>query len=758
MKRALIRPLWIALALCALFALFTLASAETDPVSAQIEISPTTLSGPYTVRVNIQISNVGDDDLPGSVQLYDPDNNRVASFGSGGSLTLLIGQIYAWQGEWHVTQEQLNAGRINYKLSYPRYNDAGQLATYSKSVTAKITYNKVTTPTIRVTRSMEPEAPQAGQEVTISYLIANTGSVAVRNMEIVDKGIGVNRGDLTVDSLSPGAQITKTHTFTLGESPVKSAPTFYFIPEGSDNEVTSSGSEFTITPIIVNITATLTASKSVVNKGDTIDLVCEIKNAGSTSYKNIKITDASLGTLGSSISIGSKKTYKETKSVKVDQSRSYQFVITGEDSGGNPLSIVTNEVRVQTLEDAKPVSLVVTIENDRDVVYQEPFTAIFIITVRNTGEETVNDIKVTAAKKEIYTIASLAPGAEHVVAKEFTLSMGGNFQFAANAKDALGKDQIFTSNTAEIIYQAPRPTPSPTPTLTPTPTETPPESTPTMEVTGVDGNGEGGIGNILKYVLLGLLAVVVMGVGAMLILERARVPAAVASRSSGARSVEVYDHLARSERRDYTRAAVKTTRSRAAKGVAAGLAVMGRSRRMDEEVPEQPTDRYQPAPSQADLYAPPPNPYDEFEGEPWLAQTTSADETATPAEEGGLAESELADIPRYLEPEDEHFVPLPQSPYTTEVPIANPPKPVASTRTRRQKDERSSAKAVEPTGEDLIGSTGEYHLTRQSGAIHPKPEPSSVVEAEDPTGFARKQRARRGREINIAQFYEEDDG
>ena len=763
MKRTLRRSMWIALALCALAALFASASADSDPVSARMEISPATLSGPYNVKVSIQISNVGDADLPGAVTLYDPAGNRVTSFGSGGSMTLLLGQSYAWQGEWYVTQEQLNAGKISYKLSYPKYSDNGQLSTYSKSVTQKVTYNKTTSANIKVTRQITPEKPQVGQEVKIDYIIQNSGTAAVRNMSIADTGIGLKKGDLVADNIAPGEKVVKTWTFTIGESAVSSKPTYYYTPEGSDKESSKAATDAVmITPVKINISATLTANKTVVNKGEAVELVCKIVNAGNVSYKSIKITDETLGTVGSSISIGSKKNYTETKSVKVSQGTTYQFTITGSDSNGNPVSIVTNEVRVQLYEEAKPVSLEISIESDRDVVYKEPYTAIFVIKVKNTGDEVVKDISVTEAKKEVYKIASLDPGQEHVVAKEFTLSMGGTFQFAATAKNSLGKSQTFESNKTGIVFQSPKPTPSPTPTLTPTPSPTPTETATTDSTSGgvtPGGGSGGGIGNVLKYVLLGLLAVIVMGVGAMLILERNRAPYAEAAGNGGGRvgtpKAEVYDHLDRSARRDYTRAA-KTVKTRAAKSAASavgGLASLRRKRTEQDSHDEGIASRA-PAQDTHEMYAPPSDPYAAFDGEAWTEQ--SQDDVFEP------------EIPQFLEPEDDdHLVPVVQEAhdvkeirpeYTTEVPMPNTlsaPPPPARTKSfgRAAAVDTGDTREMEP----ITGSDGQYNLTRRSGTVRPKQEPIPAVETEDPASFARKQRTKRGREINMAQFYEEDD-
>jgi len=261
------------------------------------------------------------------------------------------------------------------------------------------------------------------------------------------------------------------------------------------------------------------------------------------------------------------------------------------------------------------------------------------------------------------------------------------------------------------------------------------------------GTGEGsGIGEILRYVLLGLLTLIVMGVGGMLIMERLRAPGAVAARSSQTRSVEVYDHLDRSERRDYTRVSPKNARTRtsARASIAAGLTAITRKRR-DESLDEI-EDAIQ---DQPDMYASPPSPYDEFRGENWVER--AGDDVMEP------------EIPQFLEPEDGHLIReerarRAQSPFETEVPTPNPPRPVRS-RTKVYERADPAIEPMEDTSDqaDAGGNTGQYHLTRQSGVMRPKQDAIPALEPEDPAGFARKQRARRGREINLAQFYEEDD-
>ncbi|MDR0396142.1 MAG: hypothetical protein LBH66_02425 [Oscillospiraceae bacterium] len=708
------------------------AGENIDPISASIEIQPVTLSGPQTVRVSLQIINVGDDDLPGSLVLLDPAGTRVPSFGSGGSLQVRMGQQFSWSGEWAVTKEQLEAGAITYKLQYPRIID-GAAQNITKNISARFTYNKPVNHKLNVQRSYTPANPEEGQTVTMEYSFENTGDVNLLDLYIMDKGLGiVKKEDLLVESLSVGASVTKSWTFKMGAATVSSQPTIYYTPEGLGKSVSGTVPKvIEIIPVKIDITAALTASKDVINRGESVSLVCEIKNAGSVSYKDITISDATLGVIAQNISLGAKKTYKETKSVKVSAPTSYRFDITGSDANGNPLSLSSNEITVQTREDAKPVSLSISIESDRDVIYTDPATAVFIITVRNTGEEITNDIVVSAEGKNIYTIPQLKPGEQDVRAKEFTLFLGGTFQFTATAKNSLGESDAFKSNESRIVYQPPKPTPSPTPTITPSPTPAPTataQEAPPM----TDTQDPSPFGSILLWVLGGLFVAILAGAGAMFILDRGHAPAP--RTSGGSRTpaaVDVIDHLDRTPRRDYSRAA----RNAAKNTMRAGLPVLSMAlgkRRANTAAQTVDADGGQFAPPVQSDYA---NIDDDEFIEPEIDSLNG----------GGFGE-------RYLEPEDTHRIDAAEIARASE--RYAPPRNTDPEPEPEPIELKPAVPDAEPDPE--AGGAGQYRLTRRAGTLRPKAEKPISVESEDPASFAKKQRARRSREINTAQFYEED--
>ena len=114
------KRLFLALALgIALVLLCVSAALADDPIKVSMELSNNKFSAPKTVTVNITVTNVGDGDLPGPVTLYYPSGKKIEEFGSP---TLSVGASKTWKGQWTVTQEELDAGKVVFAVRYSVYD------------------------------------------------------------------------------------------------------------------------------------------------------------------------------------------------------------------------------------------------------------------------------------------------------------------------------------------------------------------------------------------------------------------------------------------------------------------------------------------------------------------------------------------------------------------------------------------------------------------------------------------------------------
>ena len=91
------------------------ALAADDPLKVSMELSNNKFSEPAEITVSITVSNVGEGDMPGPVTLYYPSGKQVEEFGAP---TLAVGMSKNWSGTWKVTQKELEAGKLTFKLKY----------------------------------------------------------------------------------------------------------------------------------------------------------------------------------------------------------------------------------------------------------------------------------------------------------------------------------------------------------------------------------------------------------------------------------------------------------------------------------------------------------------------------------------------------------------------------------------------------------------------------------------------------------------
>ena len=125
MKKGLL--LFVLLMLCIMPA----ALAEVVcPVELNIGLSQRMLDGPQEVAVNVTVTNVSGEDMPGPLALYTPDGRIIEEFGTP---TLKAGESQTWQGTWFVTEEQLNMGKVIFAVRYTWQEAAGELVRHTQA-------------------------------------------------------------------------------------------------------------------------------------------------------------------------------------------------------------------------------------------------------------------------------------------------------------------------------------------------------------------------------------------------------------------------------------------------------------------------------------------------------------------------------------------------------------------------------------------------------------------------------------------------
>lgn len=449
----------VALLLLLLVSFCVPALAANDPLKISMELSATRFSGPREITVSIKVSNSGEGDMPGPVTLYYPNGKQVTEFGSP---TLNVGSSKSWNGTWKVTQAQLDAGRITFKVKYSTYNDEGELVSKTKNFSRAISYTG-TVANVEINRTISPANAKEGQEVTVTYDVVNAGNVDVTNLSITEhKNISSKKG--TIDTVPAGGKASYTFTATMGKKDLTSQATITY--KINNKTYTAKKEATTIKYSDVKLDASLAANKKGGNVGETVVLTLTLKNTGKTDFSSITVTDPLLGEVFTGQSVEAGKTLKLEKEVPITQTADYAFTVKGVSADGLEVETATKRLSVTALDPAMAITLEVNAHADRSTVYTLPGNVKFTVQVTNTSAVDVNDVYVYAVDTQLYHFPVILAGETREFVRDVSVSMAGQYAFNARCKNQLSETVRFQSNIVPVSYAAPTPVPTQAPIVT----------------------------------------------------------------------------------------------------------------------------------------------------------------------------------------------------------------------------------------------------------------------------------------------------
>lgn len=522
----------------ALVLLCASAALADDPMKVSMELSTNKFSAPKSITVSITVTNVGDVDMPGPVTLYYPSGKKVEEFGSP---TLAVGASKNWSGQWTVTQKELEAGKITFKIKYSVYSDEvdengeNTLVNKTKNFSKKIQYTGAD-PELEIERTIMPQTAQKGQEVSVTYEITNVGPVDVSGITIKENTtISTKSG--TIDSIAAGETGKYTFTAVMGTKDLTSNATISYKAGGKT--FTSKVDSATVKYGEVKLSATLTADKKGGAPGDTVKLTLKLKNSGTTDFTNVTATDAALGTVFSNEKVPAGETLALEKELTITETQDIQFTVKGEDGTGKEVETATGRISVIATDPTQQIVLNLEASADRDKVYKLPGTVRFSFVLHNDSAVEVKNVTVKAVETPLYSVESIPAGESVSFIRDTEVSMAGSYQFTASCKDVLGQTLNFNSNAIPIAYAEPTPVPTEAPLVTPPAPATEPLPTDQPEPEWLD-QAEG-VAGIAKWILA--------GVGGLLLLLL--LIGAVRRGKSRSDSKKAMDHLEGATYRDY---------------------------------------------------------------------------------------------------------------------------------------------------------------------------------------------------------------
>ncbi|NUU07252.1 LPXTG cell wall anchor domain-containing protein [Leifsonia sp. C5G2] len=287
----------------------TVAAQQTGALALVKSASPGTVDAvgdvvDYTFRVtntgNVTLHGIGIDEL---------------SFGGSGSLSaiscppdaLAPGQSVECTASYPVTQSDLTAGSIANTAAATALDPSGAPVTSSGS-SATVTVDQLAG--LAVVKSATPSeaaAYNAGQVITYSYVVSNTGNVPVSGItvdEVSFTGSGaLSAIDCPGTSLAPAGQFTCTATYTLTQADVDSGSlvnTAHASGTAPSGPVVSGDSTVTTpqTPL-ARLTLTKTADTGFVNAaGDAITYTFAVVNSGNVTIHGVHVEETAFSGSG----------------------------------------------------------------------------------------------------------------------------------------------------------------------------------------------------------------------------------------------------------------------------------------------------------------------------------------------------------------------------------------------------------------------------------------------------------------------------
>ncbi|KAA9376116.1 DUF11 domain-containing protein [Microbispora cellulosiformans] len=431
-------------------------STATVTVQADNQIALSKTASPSTVSAagqvvtySLLVTNIGNTTLTG-VSAAD-------TFFSGSGTPPVItcpvsslapGVSTTCTGSYAVTQADIDAGSIVNTAVATGTPPSGP-AVGSDPSTATVTATSA--PALTLTKSASPATVRAaGEVVTYSYLVTNTGNVALRGITAVDTAFS-GKGTppvvrCPVSSLAPGASTTCTGTYTLIQADiddgniVNTAVASGTPPEGPAVDSNPSTATVTVSPdpelSIVKSADPTTVSKA----GQVVTYSYLVTNIGDVTFHDITVVDTSFSGTGrppmiecpaTSLAPGISMTCKATYVVTQADIDAGSIVDTATASGFPPEGPArTSDPSTATVRVASDPGLDLVKSADPSTVSKAGEKVTYSYRVTNTGNVTLDDITVVdtsfsgTGRPPVVTCParSLAPGKSMTCTGTYTVT------------------------------------------------------------------------------------------------------------------------------------------------------------------------------------------------------------------------------------------------------------------------------------------------------------------------------------------------
>lgn len=305
---------------------------------------------------------------------------------------------------------------------------------------------------------------QAGEIISYSFKVTNSGNVDVTNVAISDPKINLVNAAVLPNPLKPGETglltiVPNNYTITpadiLAGEVLNTATATAFEPV-TNKTVNASADTIVIFPILkIKLVKTSkiidTNNNGVADVGDIIEYTFTVTNTGTVSVANLSISDPKIGLVGEAITpatllpgeVGILTSASSYTITQADVTKGFvsnkatakginvqNTAVSAESENGNPTTVTDPACPTCTITELPKVARISLVKTAKfrnvvgDNTAQLGDIIDYFFTVTNTGNVNVNNLTITDAKLNLLNVAlspsTLAPGATSTLANAST--------------------------------------------------------------------------------------------------------------------------------------------------------------------------------------------------------------------------------------------------------------------------------------------------------------------------------------------------
>ena len=474
-------------------------SAQEDAADFSAEFKPAENQDGYVVlEIDVSVRNGATGQTIQDLE-FRYENELIASVESVNARS----STFVRSNALHMSLQSMTAD-LEIEVSYTDFDGP-------KTVTRSMWVSPLSAdPQINFTRTASATSAAQGETVTLTYRVANEGSVTLRDVQVYDDMPGVGLVG-TIDSLYPGNMRELTVQVIVDEDKT-SSPRLTYHTDAQSQSTVYVLENLQIVVYNPNLTVTLKADDSLVDAGQSVTLVCNVVNDGNVDFSSATIADETLGTIIEGATIEAGKAYSWNKVIKPVETLSYAFTVRAVDADGKTYEKQSNAVRVEVegvgaTATAEDLQVSVTANTPH---LDAPGEVTFNLVLRNAGVGTISGVTVTDRAGEVVETISALPSGDQVLPIAVQVNETGEYFFSVEGtlSDGSTVQRITTPVTIEVgepLTASPAASLDANAALTLAPTPTP-----LMAV-----SGEGGIS---PWLLMLLICIALLIVACVLVL------------------------------------------------------------------------------------------------------------------------------------------------------------------------------------------------------------------------------------------------